>query len=647
MTVGRLVALSGLMALWLSGCASSTPKSSNVNASPSTSASSIAVGNTMHLSPSSGPPGTTVTIHGYISPMRQASVSSNGKHRFGGNIGFGGFRLGLNISANTIHWSSTNPGHFTTQFQVPKTAWLTAKGTRLLKNGVYRVAIDCFGNAPVRGCAVGPNQAQATFSVTHVRSQGHRAPFLRLSPATAKPGQTVKVSGWAPLTNVIGHPFGYELTLTQNGHTTGYGAIGHIAQTSSGNVSGSFIVPSRVGSVTVGAGSAKVGLQYVFLGRAATAGSASNAKGLVDSLVAKTALRVMGPLTWTHLAVTPQQIFSNAQGLVVNGNTVVASDLRSGGLWISHSGGGTWNGQSLVSIEPEASSEGYPAWLGGSPHVSVQSVALAPGFPSSLFVTIAAIKHQYGSAPPIFYTPYQSTDGGQTWHPIPVPKGFNSGDFAGFLTSGSRVYAQWMTAGHVVTEYTADGGATWAVGQLGCPSVAPCLSFGPYSDQYPGMGVGITQPILRQNSHKRWVTSTNVLAPVSMQTATQLVTLGSHQALLIDPTSPYPVRLTTNQGKTWQYVELPKMKTDTMSQLMMLSDGHLLAEFQQTNGSTVGWFVLAPGQSTWKAISSSVLPSDASHVTPIGRNIWWRQNTSQRQGASSTPRIHVTPERNL
>lgn len=134
-----------------------------------------------------------------------------------------------------------------------------------------------------------------------------------------------------------------------------------------------------------------MGLQYVFLGRAATTGSASNAKGLVDSIVTKAALRVMGPLT-----VTPQQIFSNAQGLVVNGNTVVASDLHSGGLWISHSGAGTWNDQSLVSIEPKATSEGYPAWLGDSPQVSVQSVALAPGFPSSLFVTIAAIKHQYG-----------------------------------------------------------------------------------------------------------------------------------------------------------------------------------------------------------------------------------------------------------
>lgn len=143
------------------------------------------------------------------------------------------------------------------------------------------------------------------------------------------------------------------------------------------------------------------------------------------------------------------------------------------------------------------------------------------------------------------------------------------------------------------------------------------------------------------------MTSTNVLAPVSMQTATQLVTLGSHQVLLIDPASPFLVRLTPNQGKTWQHVELPKMKTDTMSQLMMLSDGHLLAEFQQTNGSMVGWFVLAPGRSIWKAISSSVLSSDASQVTPIGRNIWWRQYASQSQGGSFAPGIHVIPERNL
>ena len=71
------------------------------------------------VTPSSGPPGTVVTVTGYVAAMRSATAAQRRQAQYGGDLAFGGFAAGLDISPTHIHWSRSHPGHFSATFQVP------------------------------------------------------------------------------------------------------------------------------------------------------------------------------------------------------------------------------------------------------------------------------------------------------------------------------------------------------------------------------------------------------------------------------------------------------------------------------------------------------------------------------------------------
>ena len=594
------------------------------------------------VSPASGPPGSIVTLSGFLPEMATVKPSPQGKFQFQGNIGFGGFRYGLTMTPrSTITWSSRHPGHFTTQFEVPKTAWLTRKGAHPLASGNYKVAIDCFGVVQA-GCAVGADQATTTYHLTGGLSRTPHT-YLALSPSHAKPGQTIQVSGWAPLTSIIGHnPFGYQLTWSQDGHTSGYGQLGSVSQSATGQIRGSFTVPGSLSNgASVTQGAATVALNYVFNGRAASGGVPSNLKGMVSISTAATAFRVQMALTWAQLqTAAPLREDFNLHPIAVAGNAMAFPGENPGQFWLRASAGSQWRAVSLSGIAVLSMHNGFPAtWAtGGKP--SAYTVTLDQGFPESYFVTIASIKKTIGEAPPIFYIPYFTTDAGRDWSTVPIPQGFGLDQFGGFHVYQGSVYAYWLGPhGAFASEYTKNGGRTWSNGFLGCPSGGPCLRFGATLMAYPGMGVAMTQPVWRQNAQHQWVQASTVTTNMA---ASELVALSQGQSLLVNPGSNYPLELTTDGGQQWQDVALPTPPHPLSGgmpyqSLFMLSDGKLLANISLTSSN--GWYVLAPGSHTWQAVPTSVLPATSLIMTVSGSNVWWSIPTST---TGTAPVVHVT-----
>lgn len=636
-----------LVALIAAGCgkSASNPPPAQRTAAPSSAVLKSSSPNVpfLALNPASGPPGTLVTVTGYLPSMRSVS-SPNQKYPFQGYIAFGGLARGLTITVSSyggIHWSRRRPGHFTTVFRVPRTAWLTPAGPHALTPGRYPVAITCVGNTALKGCAAGPDQARAQFVLTGVTARSSPKAWLKFSPAAAAPGQRVSISGWAPLTEIIGHPFGYQLVWYQNGRSSQWGSLGTVSQSFSGRLTGSFRVPaSLAGLGPVKAGSAQIGLQYLFLGHKAPESGSSSQKVPLDQIfLAKTSFHVLPALAWEDLGhVVPLRLAENINPIAVAGSQVAAITPATGELWVSDTAGATWHPVSLAGIAAKSQTTGYPThWSSNSSKPMVHSVTLNPAFPSSIFVTVSSIKKQYGSAPPLFFTPYVTTDGGATWRPVPVLPGFSFGDFGGFHVQGSRVYAEWIGPFRVGSEYTDNGGRSWTAGMPECPSRGPCLRFGPLPDKYPGMGALLIQPVWRKTP-QGWTKG----AEVSVTGQSQLAALSSHDALLIDPTSNYPVQLTTDGGLSWRYVALPPIpgaiSPDPFFALLLLPDGTFLAEVTLTTDQT-GWYRLPFGTSQWQALPKTVLPAQAQFLTLSGQDLWWIPAASNPSKTSGPPPV--------
>ncbi len=581
------------------------------------------------LNPQSGRPGTTVTVTGYIPAVKDLSVANRKKLPPLGNIGFGGFGSGLIINVSTITWSSEHPGYFTAQFQVPTEPWLTSHGEHALKPGSYPVAIQCFGPT-IKGCALGPSQANAGFHLVGPILHQTRPISLRMSPDRGDPGTTVRVSGWAPLTEIIGRPFGYQLVWNTNGKTSNYGGLGQVQQSFNGDISGTFKVPASVAPLGfLQPGLNSVSLQYMFTAQPGTSLTLGQAR-----------FDIIAPRTWQRIGkfhplytATNQAGFSFSQPgpVAVNGGTVAVSTIP-GVIWLqSH---GVWQAISLASVTRLASQTGYPVTVLRSSPPLVSSITLDPGFPKSLFLAVEAVYQQYGSAPPMYNTPYYTTNLGKSWKQVPLPPGYTVGQFGGYLQRGRTVVAYFTHRNQWATETTNNGGESWTSYEaLPEPSTGPSLNFGPVPNgNFGQMGSGQTEQLLQKNAKGQWISSTSF---TNLEGTTTLTALSSHEALLLQPNNPYPVQLTENGGETWQYIALPPIagsqNGSSYQALRMLDNGDILAQVSLANGP--GWFVLAPGASQWQSVPTTVIPPETYNVTIAGESVWWVAN----QGSAATP----------
>ncbi len=633
-----------LLAGFMMGCGTAPPAPAAPKASPTPTAEKLPAANHIVLSPDQGPPGTVVTVRGYL-----PSVAGNPKlQTLTGNIVLGSMSHGFTDQAVPVSWSQAHPGFFTMTSRIPLTAWLTPTGSHPLSTGPVSLGIQCMGQ-PVQGCALKAPSIHAAFDITGPIAAAPPVPFLHFSPDQAKAGDTVRVTGWAPLTTVIGQPFGYQLEWSQNGLNSSYGQLGGIRQQLNGDLDGTFKVPASMPPWGILApGQVHIGLSYIFLApQQSKLAPIHNGKGAGEILLAPTSFHYESSAKWSNFSFAPSEIDSNANALsfgaptpiAVSGQEILTQSAYQGPLWQSTNGGSTWRALSLHALAPLTSAAGFPSlWSNGQTAPQATSITLDPSYPHSLFVAVSGVLKKYGEAPPIYNLPSYSSNDGATWHVVPAPSGMNLGDFGGFVRNQHGVFAYFAHNGVTTTEQTSDGGQSWKTLPLTQAAPNTSLTWGPVPNQNNGqMGGFVPQPVLYKNAGEKWMSTATVGL---LQGPSNIALLSHGQALLISSSSPYPVELSTSGGARWQYVSIPTPPHATTQQspyqtLQILPNGSLLAMVIQNTGS--GWFLLPPKATQWQAVPSSVLPTDVS-VTAGHNGLWW--NSSNAQDVSEPPKLH-------
>ena len=576
------------------------------------------------LKPEQGPPGTRVTVEGYV------PGAIGVREQMAGTINFGGWPNGLSMMPNSVVWSKTEPGHFVTHFAVPTTAWLSLRGEVHLKDGPETVGIQCFGPM-VEGCGLRPDQAAAVFDVTGVRAQNNPTPTLTVHPASGQPGQAVTLSGWAPLTEEFGRsPFGYQVVWQSDGKSTAYGEIGSLRQSVSGELYGTIQIPAQASPLGTLLGQGHLALEYVF-----TDLGANQLRRAATVTLDSTRFEITRPPQWStlirHASLT--ELSSNQSrgyfnSLAALGQRVFAAS--GGRLWMSDTGGQSWTALPTGSLHATIRAMGYVPFN----QANLTGLILAPGSATHLFASIPAEIAKKG-APPIDEVGVYSPNAGKTWKPVPVPQGMMRSDFGGFQAEGHAVWAWWQSAkGVMMVEASTDGGSEWH--PLNPRRVSPKrLWLGPVPASNYGQMSTQTEPLVQANAHGIWKALQS--AVINMGTITQLATLSNHAILWLGNIS-YPVQISTNDGRTFTDVATPAVPgtedVSTLPLVRLLPTKALLAQDPQ-NGK---YYELNPGSQAWTLVPASDTLANAAITVSQGRVYWIRQSIS---GPSTNTPPHV------
>lgn len=546
----------------------STPTATATAALTSASAavaSATPAGPWLMLSPNSGPPGTVVTIAGFI-PTSAAGAAGSASGRPNADVSYVNACWascgpnGLLNRSLPVRWSADQPGRFSTQFTIPAVPWLGLDGPRTPAPGAYAITLQ--GLAPVFGPGpkdLGPALG-ATFHLTGPTPSQCRAGAacarLRLSPSAAPPGTLVQVQGWAPLVEESGLPGGAlsYMLVVEPGHdalqlqSSSGQPSSFLGQAANGDLSGAFRVPMSVGlshSLTPGAytlalqtyrsaapGQPEASVPGQALPDVATVLPVHNGGTLVSQriLQAPTVFTVTAAPTWASLGRF--QPFWTAQ----TGGSLFAdpNDARRlaycgpDGVYVSADGGATWATIPVAAALADVRAR-YPQ-QGGPPPTACGDATLDPDHPQSFSVTFG----------------------------LGVP----------------------LSA--VVGYGTSDGGRTWS------------------SPTWPGS------------------------VDVGHQGPAELVALSSSDVALLSADGQYPLRVSHDGGASWETVSLPSipgmgasLPWDSAPQ--WLPSGDLL--LTPTSGPAR---LLLTGAATWCSVASAILP-EASRPEVIGTRLWWLQ----------------------
>jgi hypothetical protein len=549
------------------------------------------------LAPAAGAPGTRVTVTG----RTRAPVA----HR-SGNVDFcwDGCADGLSYSGVRVRWTSATS--FRARLVVPAAPWLERGPDRVarLASGSYPIGVQCL--TPARGCAGGAAEGSAEFALAVATAPvwcrtGASCASLRLTPAAARPGALAAVSGFAPLQSVIGagQPFVYQLEILRGrprGPEVDFGG-------------------RPAGDVTLG----RAGLDVR---------AAPRFEGLTHAPLARLGSGL------SPIAADP----ADPSTVAWCGHDAV--ELSSGGATTSVSTAGA--AAALARIGFETPGGGNPACVGVAPAAG----GLAVAFDVAL---------RRFSAPPVYDVALETTAGGRTWKPVPVPRGASPESFGGFRygAGGSveAVFARSRTPrlhGHAelpvldparpLAETTTDGGLTWRSGRLPCPAAGPCVTLAPYIPQNCAM-VQDVQPLLRSADGGRTWRQPPLPDAVQACGDAQLLATSGRSLLLVNPASQYELVGSGDGGTGWRVLGVPPIPGvprlgfpaetgagdglgPASGGLTVLGGGALLE-----TGATRAWHLLRAGAAQWCAVRS--LPSrlmrafQLSPITVIGDRLWW------------------------
>ncbi len=553
------------------------------------------------LSPSSGKPGTDLTVTGTLATV----LSKQPGHA---DLCFDGCRSGLEYSGVSLHWLSSVV--FQAHLVVPAAPWIERYPPRVvpLADGTYTIGVSCLVIFP--GCGLGGSEAQTDFKMIgvskHTCSSTDTCAHLVVHPNEAFPGDVVSVSGFAPLVSVIGsdHPFVFQF-----GSRTGKPRGSEIRFTP---LFKRFIP--------------------LFKGKPATSMRSKNtekryARASVWRVhLGHAALSVMAPPSFASLG-SLKPVFMESDGLSpISANPAAPDEVawcNYGDVRMSGPSGNFTiptlgvqavlksNGLSLApsSATPICNAVALPPPL-GSFHDSVpHSLTGSPGIDQSLttgkvvFASFLVIPHN--GAPPYANVALYTTDGGQKWTLVPTPPSASETTFGGFLYYGMAVqvlyspssstsYAPFAyssglppeaqpppvvrkvldggKAGIVETvpagvrvplvEETSNGGRSWSQGNLTCPPTGPCLEFGDYLWGNCA-GNGTAQLLLRStNAGKTWSIPT---WPLDVQACApaQIVSVTKQKVLLVETASPYPLLYSSDGGKIFEDIGIPSLSRES------------------------------------------------------------------------------------
>lgn len=644
MSIFRVIAVSAMIIILAAACVgapslvtsepSATPSSTpSIVALPPTSsvATSTPSGAWVALTPQSGPPGTKVTVNGYLPGLTQNDLNQYA------NVCWDTCANGLQINGLPVTWDRNTPGKFNLQFTVPLAAWIGADGQHDLVDGDYSVGVQCIG-VPVKGCALTESTLTASF---HLRGAPARAqsrePYLSLQPSQAMPGVTVQVSGWAPLVEMSGdnEAFGYYLGLQVSGELINPLQLGSIKQTLDGTLSGSFQVPQYLPDGTpLDPGQYAVVLTYFPLSK--------TGKNIPPPTLAPTSLTIVAAQDWVALKLGPPTSIQAPDNPM---EPVLAVDPKNDqrmaycapdAIQLSADGGNTWSLLPAAGVEDAAKSIGYSTGTqGNSGAGQCAAVLLDSEHPQSFYAIFQTVNPQYG-APPVYFMGFYTTDTGKTWKLVPTPSTDSSQEaFGGFWSDGNVVQALFVAGGQGPDQAssfrvmeTTDGGATWKPGTLICPPDGPCLRFGPHPGSIGGMGSPLPSFVMASSDAGQTWNSTGFSVELRMPGPKELVGFNATTAALIDSGSSYPFQLTQDGGQTWRPISLPLLPDQSgspypFSGLQMMPDGSLLARSQDGT-----WRMLTPGAAQWCAVDMANLPkdnaiNDVPRMQVLGDRVWW------------------------
>jgi hypothetical protein len=578
----------------------------------------------LQLSPSAGPPGTTIQLRGELpSPVpagQRRALMAQGSDL----LGFVDWNGAGGLMLDAAHFRWTSARSFVAVLHVPRAPWIQLDGhPRVLglRSAPVPITFTCMrGRAQCGGVPDGIADFELTVDrrnrwCLHTRSCATLAVYPRRAPA----GALVRVSGYAPLTQFYdaGNAFFGRLQITR-----------------------ARAVARPVLSLSRGAG------QTV----AERDGSAP--------------LVVLGGPAFASLgAIRPQSVVASGQTEIAPdpANQKIVGWCATGVIDVSVHGR-----IEHVSTAPVAA---VLRGLGGLARegqpMPLSCVDVMPLSATTVLAAFSGALPQFkGGIPPIVFYAVETRDRGRTWTPLPVPPGTVPSDFGGFRADGRNaeaVYARGgprfgsVEAAHPVAERSGDQGRSWTAARLSCGRHGPCETFGPFLPGNCAQGLS-TQLVLRSDDGGRSWRSSPILHsnPFACGDA-QLASIGGGRELLVNAISVYPLELSSDGGASWSNLDMPvparlenagnQLQDFGPGGVTLLPDGGLLL----TGGGAYsgGWHLLRPGARRWCDVAGKhgtwQFQWQGSRITQIGRRLWWLTDGHPRRHGRTPTLVHELP----
>ncbi len=620
--------------------AQTSPAAATMQPTQSTTPSPTPAGAWIRADPNTGVPGQVIHIEGFF-PGGLAQTDLAGQdYLTHADLCWDGCKNGMMESVD-VTWSRTEAGRFSLPFTVPPIPWLAADGLHLMQAGDY--PLDLIHLEPGKAdcpepdnCVVTP-VASTTFQLTqaapHPPCNGQTCGSLNLTPASASPGERVEVTGWAPLLELVGTPFGYGLVLmpTQGAPNNQDLISFPVEQALDGSIHSSFLMPQTQNNgqpITPGS--------YLLALRAE---NVAKSKDSPPMLVNATTIQFKAAREWTQIKrpvpiwISPSTDLGGINLAVDALHPARMAYCGGGKIMVSDNAGQAWS-----AIPDDAASKLSPdsKVTLGDPPLACISVTLDSTHPDSFYAVFAAVSKEYG-APPVYFVACFTTDRGKTWQLVPLPSIWTNqqmimGNFNGFWTNGAVVQALYFgernspdQSAPLLVKQTSDGGATWSEASLACPASGPCLRWGAAPFMGGGMGAVMPQGVLTSADGGQTWQDPDQSVELRMDGPHELAALTDTQAVLISGIETFPLRYTADAGKTWHALALPPLPVTNpgwplgYSGLQMLPDGSLMA----MRSDTGQWLRLAPSAQDW-CQTGLASPDKASMLLTItGDRVWW------------------------